>query len=120
MYLAIFIIIISILLFAVLMCLDKWYGDKTLLLYKVLLGISIYPFVLILIYSIATTRNGFTLFQFGTVYGFEAIITCFLFYAGLLGPVSLSAIVTMIISIIKIIKLKIKHKKENLKEKTAE
>ncbi len=99
--------IISLLIVLILLIIFyKWCGRRKKLFYKVLLCVGLLPFVCNFIISIVSNKNGFTLFDLETVYGLEAIARCFGVYIVFYCYIFIPALIVIIVSIIKLVKLR--------------
>ena len=81
-------------------------SSNNMLLYKVLLGIGIVPFILLLLYSIYKSIQGINFFGLYLLRGFKAFSVSLYFFSVVYWPVLLLAIILIIFSIIKLCKLK--------------
>lgn len=100
------IILISLILFY------KLCSNRRSLFYKVLLFIGLLPFICNFIFSIISTRKGFTLFDFEPVYGLEAFVSCFYVYTVFCFYIFIPAGIAIIVSIINLIRLKRSNKND--------
>lgn len=81
---------------------------KKKMLYRILLGIGILPFICLLIWSLILSFLGFE-FLFSITYGIQAFYESIIIYGIVFSPILIIGLILIIVSIVKLKKLKNKY-----------